>query len=465
MRNGRTETAVTESGEAAPPSAAAPESAGSGWQRLRCTSTGSIAVASAALLVIVVNRWGTHLLEQGADLRILAPPLVGRYRWTADAPVNMAGVLIVAVVGGVLVWLGPRVSASLPWRHLLLVSALATAVWAVALASVDGVAALARPMGLPGHSLLDVPSVADPRDFLAGFTDLIDGYGTHTRAHPPGFVLVLWGLDRVGLGGQGWAAALVIAAGALATPSVLIAVREIAGEASARALAPFLALIPAALYVATTSDAFFAGVGSAAIACVILATGRDGRRADGLAILGGLLFGATAMLSYGLALLALIPLAVAVARRRARPILVAGAAGATVMIAVALAGFSWIDGLAATHEQYLASVARNRPYGYFLVANIAAFAVIVGPAVIAGTVQMRDRGLRLLVGSALVAMVAADLSGMSKGEVERIWLPFAFWVAPAAAAVAIGTSASRRGWLAGQAALAAGVQLAIRTHW
>ena len=34
----------------------------------------------------------------------------------------------------------------------------------------------------------------------------------------------------------------------------------------------------------------------------------------------------------------------------------------------------------------------------------------------------------LLPGAALLAILAADLSGYSKAEVERIWLPFAVWL-------------------------------------
>ena len=40
----------------------------------------------------------------------------------------------------------------------------------------------------------------------------------------------------------------------------------------------------------------------------------------------------------------------------------------------------------------------------------------------------RDRRAWLVVGAALVAVALADLSGMSKAEVERIWLPFAPFV-------------------------------------
>jgi hypothetical protein len=40
----------------------------------------------------------------------------------------------------------------------------------------------------------------------------------------------------------------------------------------------------------------------------------------------------------------------------------------------------------------------------------------------------RDRVLTLLVGAGAAMVVLADLSGMSKGEVERIWLPFVPWL-------------------------------------
>ncbi|MEW1589057.1 hypothetical protein AB0283_26850, partial [Micromonospora vinacea] len=48
---------------------------------------------------------------------------------------------------------------------------------------------------------------------------------------------------------------------------------------------------------------------------------------------------------------------------------------------------------------------------------------------------------------AVLAVVAADLSGLSKAEVERIWLPFVVWLLVAAAHL---PPAAQRLWLAGQ---------------
>jgi hypothetical protein len=54
------------------------------------------------------------------------------------------------------------------------------------------------------------------------------------------------------------------------------------------------------------------------------------------------------------------------------------------------------------------------------------------------------------------------ISGMSKGEVERIWLPFTVWLLPAGAALSAGR-ASR--WLGLQAAIAIVVAATVRTSW
>ena len=232
-------------------------------------------VLGIGLLVLVANRWGQALLDDGVRLRILAPPLIGRFR--LGPPGGLLPLLVPFAVGALLVTRLPRAAASMRWTRLLGLGAAAAVAWAVALALVDGAAGLTRPMGLRGHYLLDVAQVGSPGEFLRSFTDQIDAYGTHVRSHPPGLVLLLWGLSTVGLGGSGAAAALVIAGGASAVPALLLTVRELAGEAMARRTLPFLVVAPAAVYVASTGDALFAGVALWGVACVVLATGRADR--------------------------------------------------------------------------------------------------------------------------------------------------------------------------------------------
>ena len=112
------------------------------------------------------------------------------------------------------------------------------------------------------------------------------------------------------------------------------------------------------------------------------------------------------------------------------------------------------------------SLARIRPYGYFLVANLAATAIAVGPAVWVGLVRLRDRNLWMLAAGASIAIVLADVSGLSKAEVERIWLPFFPWlVAAASGAFAHRTASVRRAWLGLQVGWALLVQGMVYSPW
>lgn len=426
-------------------------------------------VLAIGLLVLVANRWGQALLDDGVGLRILAPPLMGRFR--LGPPGGLVPLMIPLAVGTALVTRLPRAAASMRWTRLLGLGAAAAAVWAVALGLVDGGAGLTRPMELPGHYLLDVDKVGSPVDFLRSFTDQIDAYGTHVRSHPPGLVLLLWGMSEVGLAGSGAAATLVIAGGASAVPALLLTVRELAGETMARRTLPFLVVAPAAVYVASTGDALFAGVALWGVACVVLATGRTDARGDGLSVVGGVIFALALLLSYGSALLVLLPAAIAWHRRRPRPLLLAAAAGTAVLAVVGATGFWWVDGLLTTRREYLESVASVRPYGYFLLANLASLALVVGPATVAGLVRVR-RGdvdtarLRLLLVPVLGIVALANLSGMSKGEVERIWLPFALCLIPAGAlSVTEWDAGGVRRWLWIQMALAMAIPFFVRTHW
>ena len=305
--------------------------------------------------------------------------------------------------------------------------------------------------------------VGAPLDFLAGFTHHLAGYSVHVQGHPPGFLLFLSFLDHLGLANAPVVATIEIAGGALAVPAVLIGVRAVAGEATARAAWPFVAAAPLAIWIATSADALYAGVAAWAIALVILATVRHDRRGDWLAVAGGVLFGVTAFLSYGLVLLAVIPIGIAVHRRSLRPLVLATLGATLVFAAFALAGFWWFAGLAATRARYWDGVASRRPYDVFLLVNLACLAIATGPAVAVAMARLRDRRTWWLVGGALAAVGLAAVSGMSKGEVERIWLPFSIWLLPAGAALAASRHSSR--WLAVQLAFTIGVQTLVHSPW
>jgi hypothetical protein len=223
-----------------------------------------------------------------------------------------------------------------------------------------------------------------------------------------------------------------------------------------------VAFTPAAVWIATSADALFAGVGATGLALAALALYADEtRRALALGLAAGLVLGAALMLSYGIAPLGALVLVLAIARRAWRPLLAVAAGVASVAAAFAAFGFWWPDGLAATSDLYHGGVAARRPYEAFLLISLAAFALAVGPAAAAGAARLRDRRVWLLVGAALISLAAADLSGLSRGETERIWLIFVPWIGLAAAALV----AHRRSWLAAQLALALALQAGVRSPW
>ena len=418
-----------------------------------------VALAVWLLLVVATVVWGRHLLRTGVRLGIAAPPLAGRFGWRVSPEA-----LVPVGFGLAVVAFAPWIADRLAWRRLLAVGALISVLWAVALSRIDGSRALAAPFR-NGDYAQAAKLIRDPHTFLSQFVQRIHSYGSHVRGHPPGMEILLWATARVGLEGVGWNVFLALAGGAAAGAAALVALREATDDRYARAALPFVVLAPGAIWW-SSADPFFAGVSAWAVTLLILATGRERRASDRLALLGGLLFGLTAFLSYGLVLLALIPIGVAISRHRRRPLLVAMIAVVAVFVAFALAGFSWFAGLAATRTQYWLGAASQRPYKYFLFADLAAFALAVGPAAAVALTQLRNRKVWLLVGGALVAVVVADLSGMSKAEVERIWLPFVPWVLLAAAAFATGRNRRNiRFWLGMQVACAVLIEMAVRSPW
>jgi hypothetical protein len=274
-------------------------------------------------------------------------------------------------------------------------------------------------------------------------------------------VLLLAGLDGIGLGGARVATVLVVAVGALVAPAALVAVRRVADEQAARAAAPFLALAPAAVWVATSADAFFAGVSAVGVMLAALAvTAAPGTRRTLLAAGAGVVLGGALHVSYGVAPLGLLVAALVGWRRAwtAGTLMAAGVLAVTA--AFTAAGFFWVDGLQATKTLYQAGVASRRPYADFLVIDLAAFGVALGPAALAGLIRLRDRRVWVLAGGAVAVVLAALLSGLSRGETERIWLPFVPWVLVGTAAL----GGSRR-WLALQVLVGLTVQATVRSPW
>jgi hypothetical protein len=284
--------------------------------------------------------------------------------------------------------------------------------------------------------------------------------------HPAGATVTFVLLDRIGLGGGAWAGAFVITAGTTATAAVLVAVRTLAGERLARRAAPFLVLAPGAVWMGASADAYFTAVAAWALAFLALAVTGHHARPAGFA--SGLLFGLALYLSYGLTLIAVLAAAVLLlGSHRIRPLPFVLAGLAVVPAVFTALGFDWWEAYRLLVTRYYQGAGGVRPYGYWVWANLACTVFVVGPATAAGLRRARvprsDRQpfrLAVLVAAALLAVLLADLSGMSKAETERIWLPFAFWLLPSCALLP-----APRAWLAAQAVLALLVNHLLLTGW
>ncbi|MGH3829417.1 MAG: hypothetical protein ACRDRS_03035 [Pseudonocardiaceae bacterium] len=457
-----------------------------------------MAAGCAGLLVAVAAVVGVWLLRQGVPLHVDAPPLGAQW-----LPHTGPGTVPAVALALLVILRGPGLAARLPWRPLLGVSAVTAVVWTMFLALIDGWqrGVVGRLTTEPEY-LHDVPRVGDVGAMMRSFAERIVGgrpesWTTHVAGHPPGALLVFVGLDRIGLPGGAPAALLCVLVGSSAAVAVAVTLRALGAEATARAALPFGVLFPGAIWIGVSADGLFAGVLAWGVA--LLAIGAARPRLDipalAAAVSGGLLLGATLFLSYGLVLAGLLPVAVAVATRRLAPLLVAGVGVAAVVAAFAATGFWWLEGYQQVTIRYYqpGEYGLLRPYNYWVWANLACLAVVLGPAGAAGlrrlfssTVpELNGRaeqgrrnssavefgGLRapggrgvlvVLCVAAGAGVLAADLSGLCKAEVERIWLPFAVWLI-----AATGLLPARRAqwWLAAQAVLALAVNHLLLTTW
>ncbi|MCW2655618.1 MAG: methylthioxylose transferase [Mycobacterium sp.] len=385
-----------------------------------------------------------------------------------------------AVASGIgAVIFGPTVAQRLPWRPLTLVTWATSCVWAFSLAMIDGwKGGFAGRLTAQYEYLRQVPSVTDIPYALRSFARRIpdfqhDSWITHVSGHPPGALLTFVWLNRMGLGGGTWAGALCLLVGSSAATAVIVGIRAVDNEATARLAAPFVAVAPPAIWIAVSADGYFAGVAAWGIALLALAVSRTVRTPVLAAVGAGLLLGWAVFLNYGLTLMALLALAVVLAAREPRPALIAVAAAlpavAVVAAVFAWTGFWWFDGYRLVQKRYWQGIANDRPFQYWSWANLASVVCAIGLGSVAGISKVFDisairqrSGLHLLVLAALIAIVCADLSMLSKAETERIWLPFMVWLT---AAPAMLPRSSHRWWLALNILGALAINHFIYTNW
>ena len=434
-----------------------------------------VAAGLAGLLVAAAAAVGQWLLDRGVPIHAGTPPLLAR--WLPHVGPGTAPALMVAALVAVR---GPELAGRLGWRPLLALSYLAALAWTLSLALVDGwQRGVAGRLTTDTEYLREVPGVTDVPVMLETFAQRITFFQpgswatTHVAGHPPGALLVFVGLDRAGLSGGAPAALLCILVGASVCVAVAVTLRALGAEALARRALPFGVLLPGAVWVGVSADGLFAGVLAWGVA--LFAVGAARPRLDRAALVaaaaGGVLLGGSLYLSYGLVLGMLLPVAVVAATRRLAPVLVAAAGAAVVVVTFTAAGFWWFEGYQQVKIRYYqpGELGGERPYGYWVWADLAALAVAIGPATVAGLRRVAAawtsraaRPLVLLCGAALLAVLLADASGLSKAEVERIWLPFAVWLVAGCGLLPI---RHVRWWLAAQAVVALVVNHLLLTVW
>jgi len=430
-------------------------------------------LALAAWIIVISVTRGRALQRLHREVMLGAAPFVGRdpidgWHWRFGLGLVGAGLVAVAVAAGV--WCDWFDRARV--RTIVVACSVAATGFALMLALTDGTDGVLNGARHPTEYLANLPKAPPAGEFVRTFLDTINRYSVHVRGHPPGFILVLKFMARIGLGGP-WPAALlsVLCTGVLVA-AVLTTVWAVAGTEWLRRCAPFLVLAPYALWQVTSADSFYTAVGAVGVAVVAVGLRRRSWQAASAGLAGGLLLGSLMYLTYLGVVFALVPVPFIVAaaiRRRAGtwPVLAGAVVGAsTVVLGFLLAGFWWIDGARQTRTQYWLGTAQFRTWGYFKYANIAVLLVAIGPAAIVGLMRLRDRRMWLLTGGGLAAVAASHFSQYTRGEVERIWLLFFPWLLIAAGSLAArGSRRSATAWVGLQAACAIGLQAALVSKW
>ncbi|MBC8449563.1 MAG: glycosyltransferase family 39 protein [Chloroflexi bacterium] len=355
-------------------------------------------------------------------------------------------------------------------------------------AGLSGVEAPFIPAGLEYYG--DIHRV--DTSFLATYVADMGELSLHGRTHPPGPILLLWGFSRL-LGGSRLAAASAVAClSALAAVPVYLLARQVLLDAGQALLAAFLFLLTpnVILYSATSMDSAILFFSAWTLYCAW-----EGLRQASLrwAVLAGLAYALTLFMTFTVAFLSLflgllfLLLWLRGPGRRVRRLWALMAMGVMVVICYFVlavsTGFNVLACFQRAWELNQTSIAVLRPYDYWLVGNLVAYAAWLGfaswPLLGAQLRQMVQRCCRggLLQGSEAMLLAAVgtaliwDLSGLIRGEVGRVWLflvptlvipaarRLAAWLAEVRSRIPLYVCASL---LFGQALL---FELLLNTYW
>lgn len=387
------------------------------------------------------------------------------------APRFSAWGLVAVALFAVFIWLWPRAASWRP-RFFLPAATLFFAALALALAALYG-----GPANIPSRAvgvfLGDLNTLGSPASFFGRYHLLLADIGIHGRVRPPGLFLLLWALVRVvGTNGYALQAAWALGAAAAAFPVYFFAAR-VAG-ARAAPVAVVLYLLSGCFATHGVSyDGLFATLGIAILYFVVMAAEERGWRgtvAAGVTLAAGALFSFT--LAFILVFLVVIFAERAVAEKRAgemaaKAALVVGIPIATLVLLYFLTGYDWPANFAESYRwaQTQASGGINvfkvlfprpdlagypvpayrRSYWLWMPGNLVALALTAGVPITVLYLkwlwdlrrrEARATALGRVFGLAFLALVLFNLTGVTLGETERVWLYLVPVLAiPAAAAL------------------------------
>jgi hypothetical protein len=345
------------------------------------------------------------------------------------------------------------------------------------------------------------PEVASPRAFLERHAELLPTLPKHAATHPPGPVLYYRGLvalferspflTRAFLALQGhdesreprpphtraskaaalFGALLLTFLGMAAAWPVAAMAERLSGDVLASARAGVLwTLVPGAVLFIPQFDQAMACIIASATSMLFAAASQTRTSVRvALAMTAGLLGGLALFLSYGsLVFLSFVGLAVLVVGRFSKPtlhtLLVAATVTLGVVAATAVLGHHPLASLRAALAIHRETYTAPRSYALWLIFDLLDLAIFLGPPVAALLVV---RVARSPMARALaLALAVLVLSGATRGEVGRIWIPLMPLLLVAAVTKPSGDMKSPSRFEAlGLGALLIALDLTLRVRW
>jgi len=384
-----------------------------------------LAFAAGAVVIAV----GVRLDRTGTVLYVPNPPFLWRY----DPRVELWAVLAVlalaaAALGGPRLLRIPAPAFALASLGLTLVVRLSVSAARGGTGAWDQVFDRARSFEADNEYLPALPALRYGVDiFLDRFSEVVTSLPVHAAGHPPGLLLVM---DRFSIDTPAELAALLIGAGALATPLLYLLARRLLDEPAARVAALLLALSPGvAQFGVTSADALYMTLG------VLVALGL----AAAPRVLGAVVLAVSSFFAWSLLAVGAWATVFDLRRRGPRTAIVTAALCGVAVVAFyaglfAATGFDPIGTLLGTEQVYRAGIAQGRPYSFWLFGSPVAFLFTVGLPItwyaLRGLAAARPEAIAIFA-----VLAVAALLGFTKAETERIWLLFAPLLCLAAAAV------------------------------